>query len=379
MLCRSVGKRNILLVALLLMLLIFTLRWICPGSYAQQQERPILTVACKPGGSVIVESYAINGGRPYTVAPGQEQSWEVPYGVSVRLTATDFASGLWFKGWDGPYWHWRAGGPGTNVNPVTIRINQTARVAGVFRDTNTLNDVVVTVQTPRNATYNQKSIPVTFTVANPVPDSTYYRIRVYNVRFFLNGQPFYGAETSSTKLSSGDIYRYNSSLSVLAEGEHSFYVVACATFELIREPLIGPGSHAPGSGVSDMGYFFVDTTSPRVSVLSPEAKAYGASDVRLSFGVNEDASRMIYSLDREDNVIISGNTTLSGLTIGDHNVTVYAWDEAGNIGASETVTFTVAKESFPTTFVGVAIIASVALVSFGLVAYFIKRNRRGSK
>jgi len=44
-------------------------------------------------------------------------------------------------------------------------------------------------------------------------------------------------------------------------------------------------------------YFTVDTTSPAVSVLSPENKTYAAEDVSLTFTVNESTSWMGYSLD----------------------------------------------------------------------------------
>jgi hypothetical protein len=44
---------------------------------------------------------------------------------------------------------------------------------------------------------------------------------------------------------------------------------------------------------------------------------------------------------------IAGNTTLTGLSAGAHSVTVYAWDIAGNIGASQTIDFTVAEEQAP--------------------------------
>jgi mannitol-specific phosphotransferase system IIBC component len=66
---------------------------------------------------------------------------------------------------------------------------------------------------------------------------------------------------------------------------------------------------------------------------------------------------------------------LAGLSEGNHTVTIYGFDEFGNPGASEAVTFTVAKEAFPTTLVIAAIVVA-AVVSFGLVAYLLRRKRR---
>jgi hypothetical protein len=89
---------------------------------------------------------------------------------------------------------------------------------------------------------------------------------------------------------------------------------------------------------------FTIDTPPKVSILSLENTTYNTSDVSLNFTVNQSVSKITYCLDGQENVTFSGNTILTGLPNGDHNVTVYVIDEAGNIGASETITFTVAKQ-----------------------------------
>jgi hypothetical protein len=73
---------------------------------------------------------------------------------------------------------------------------------------------------------------------------------------------------------------------------------------------------------------------------------------------------------------ISGNTTLTGLSYGVHNLTVHATDAADNTGSSEIITFTVAKEPepFPTTLVAVASAVLVSVVGLGFLFYF-KRSR----
>jgi len=118
-------------------------------------------------------------------------------------------------------------------------------------------------------------------------------------------------------------------------------------------------------------FFTVDTTAPIVSILSMQNEIFYTSNVDLSFAVNEQISRTAYSLDGNDNVTITGNTTLNSLSVGWHNVTVYASDDAGNIGASETLTFTVA-EAFPTVPVATASVAVAASVSAGILVYFKK-------
>jgi hypothetical protein len=130
-------------------------------------------------------------------------------------------------------------------------------------------------------------------------------------------------------------------------------------------------------------YFSVDTTSPEISVLSLENMTCEVSDVPLNFTVSEVVIEVSYCLDGQGNVTVAGNTTLSGLPVGVHNVTVYAWDEAGNVGASKTTTFTIAEPEqepepepklFPTVPVAAASAAVVASVSAGILVYFKKRK-----
>jgi hypothetical protein len=99
--------------------------------------------------------------------------------------------------------------------------------------------------------------------------------------------------------------------------------------------------------------------------------------VPLNFTVNEPFSKATYSLDGQENVTISGNTTLTGLPNGDHNVTVYATDEFGNTGVSKITYFSV-EVPFPTTLVAVAIVA-VVVVSVGSLVYFKKRDLRNKR
>ena len=132
------------------------------------------------------------------------------------------------------------------------------------------------------------------------------------------------------------------------------------------------------SGSSSVN-FAIDTVPPTVSVLSVENKIYNMSDVPLNFAVSEPASKISYVLDNQDNVTINGNITLTGLSAGLHNVTVYAWDIVGNVGVSETIFFTIAEppELFPTTIV-IAPVALLSVIGSGLVFYFKKRKGRST-
>lgn len=114
-----------------------------------------------------------------------------------------------------------------------------------------------------------------------------------------------------------------------------------------------------------------DAQPPAVIVSSPQNKTYETTDIALAFTVNEPVSKISYTLDGQTEVTISGNTTLSGLSTGAHNLAVSAQDSAGLVGSSATIQFTVAAR-FPTDLV-IAGIAVAAAVGIGFLAY-VKRD-----
>jgi len=118
--------------------------------------------------------------------------------------------------------------------------------------------------------------------------------------------------------------------------------------------------------------FTIDYTAPTVSILSMKNKTYATFDVPLDFAVNESASQIKYSVDGQNNVTLANNTMLTGLSSGEHSLTVYATDEAGNVGSSEKINFSVTP--FPTALV-VASLLVVVVVAIGLLVYFKKSHR----
>jgi hypothetical protein len=116
---------------------------------------------------------------------------------------------------------------------------------------------------------------------------------------------------------------------------------------------------------------------PNVTLLLPENADFNTSNVQLDFVVDRPVSQLQYCLDGKANVTVASNTTLTGLPKGYHNVTVYATDEAGNTGASETFFFTIHEppEPFPASLaVASSVIVAVVLVGLGLLVYGIKRK-----
>jgi hypothetical protein len=116
-------------------------------------------------------------------------------------------------------------------------------------------------------------------------------------------------------------------------------------------------------------------SSLEIRLISPENKTYYSASVPLEFSSNDPLSWMLYRLDNEGVTEVVGNTTITGLSLGSHNLTVYATSEAGNTGASQTIYFTI-KEADPVASVvliaGVSIAVIVAVA--GLLVYFKKRK-----
>ncbi len=137
-----------------------------------------------------------------------------------------------------------------------------------------------------------------------------------------------------------------------------------------------PTPYSDNQRYTPFGY---GTVPPVVSVVSPQYnETYASGNVSLAFTLNKPAQQVSYSLDGQQNVTVPGNTTLTGLSAGLHNVTVYATDTLGNTGTSETVIFTVAAEKEkPTQPLLAAALATVTIVivSVILLVYFRKRKR----
>jgi hypothetical protein len=135
----------------------------------------------------------------------------------------------------------------------------------------------------------------------------------------------------------------------------------------------GLGSSSP---VAVNERYTPDTTSPAVRVVSPENKTYTVNNISLTFTLSESISWIGYTLNDQANVTITGNTTLTGLSNGLHNLTVYATDTDGNTGVSETVYFSVkAPESaaFPT--IEAAAAAAAITIIIALTAALILKKK----
>ena len=228
---------------------------------------------------------------------------------------------------------------------------------------------MVEIFCPQNETYNVNSLLVNFTIVmgGNAFDFGYSLdegavIRVENITKISES----GWIPYVTYTFRGTVFLIN-----LSEGSHSITVYEGYQFQGIPE---NPSLERYEVYAYDYTNFTIDTIAPNISFLSPENIVYNISDLSLNFTVNEPVSKFTYSLDERDNVTISGNTTLTDLPYGEHNVTVFATDEVGNTGASETIFFSIPEppEPFPT----LLVIASVIIVSVCVFAVFhVRKNK----
>jgi hypothetical protein len=232
------------------------------------------------------------------------------------------------------------------------------------------------------------AIPLAISISSP-QNNTIYKVNNITLAFNINAQNtslydidgiYFKADWMPDNVtvykdngySGPEFWEYNETLWNIPDGEHSVVVTAW-----------GGNYYVTGqtANIFEMtttlivNFTIADITPPRVSILSSQNKTYSTNGVPLNVTVNEPSSKLAYSLDGQDNVTIAGNQTLTGLSSGKHNLTVYAQDNAGNVGASETVSFSI--EPFPTTLAIIAASgAALAVVAVGLLVYFKKRKHQ---
>jgi len=231
----------------------------------------------------------------------------------------------------------------------------------------------LTIENPKNMTYNVNTVILNFSVES----LSFFRWRHFS--YSLDGKELKRIANLTVDSEeffpvSPGIYKENMTgncvLPDLSEGLHNL------TVYLIRDASTADGHYGETVPLANAS-FNIDTTQPSITILSLENKTRTSPDIKIDFTVVEGSPSVKYSLDGKENVTISENTTLTGLADGDHNVTIYATDDAGNT-ASQIVYFTVA-EPFPTVLVAVASVAVVVAVGTGLLLYHRKRRKEAQQ
>jgi hypothetical protein len=231
-----------------------------------------------------------------------------------------------------------------------------------------------------NASYSNGTINVCFNVTVDGPNSInkHLSLTTYQGDWMQES-----AGCPSRIFQTLQFYPYNFSIAGIPVGKHSVDFTARADGNFVLEN----GSGRVFSLERTISVKFSMTTSPFTAlrsnpiITSPSFQnaTFTNSSLPLNFTVDHPVSEMAYCLDGQETVTISGNTTLTGLSNGQHNVTVYATDELGNVDTSDTLFFNVDAQEFPvvpfpTEIVATASGASVAAVGVGLLVYLRKRK-----
>jgi hypothetical protein len=168
---------------------------------------------------------------------------------------------------------------------------------------------------------------------------------------------------------SANSFRGNLFLPKLSEGTHSLTVWVTARQNYLSYFV------PTWAAFSQTINFIVDTIAPNITALSPANANYDSPNVPLTFIVNDSPAKVAYSLDKQANVTIDGNTTVTNLPNGSHNVTVYAWDNTGNVGSSQTIDFSVQVPEPLLSAPLIAAIAAALCVVGVVVAVYLRKSR----
>jgi hypothetical protein len=237
-------------------------------------------------------------------------------------------------------------------------------------------DATIAINSPESKIYNTDNITAAFTINSTLPLAagaalapflSYGCLLDYD---FSNYSNWENSNVNEVLSRYGNEYLVRANLTGLSEGPHN--VTAW-----VEEQLYYISYDQPVGSLFSTVFFNV-VLPPNILILSPETKAYSSSNVPLDFTVNKTVSQISYSLDGQQNVTVTGNTTLTGLSSGLHSITVYANDTFGNMGASETVNFTVAiPQPFPIATISAASGGTaLAVVVAGLLVYYKKHKRQ---
>jgi hypothetical protein len=238
---------------------------------------------------------------------------------------------------------------------------------------------IVAIHAPQNGSYYPKNVNLTLDANIPKTNGniSYSVSELYYMGSWKPNEVTYIAknfgENTSFSIDLTAVPGGNLSITLYAVGV-GYYVISqelgSDTFTMITHfATFKMYSHSTVS-------FIKDLVPPRITIQSPQNTTYNSSEVKLDFTVNEGVSQILYSLDNKGNQTISGNATLTGLLNGEHNMTLYMADLAGNAVSSKTLFFKVnSPEPFPIMPVAVVSIAAVALAVAGLLVYHKRKTK----
>jgi len=233
------------------------------------------------------------------------------------------------------------------------------------------------VRSPKNYSdyYAEGTFKLDFLIIQPESWNLYYK------GFAINGQYLLKVYLDGTRLlverfpRSSTVTDYTATFSNLTDTEHVVHIVVVAMASYMRyytrngETISTNGSN--DTYITQTMHFQLESNSKTVSfqeypqvisrdpypnpptpipiIISPQNTNYTTANITqftlpLDFTINATASWVGYSLDNQSRITINGNITLSELSVGSHNITLFASGTFGNVCISNTTNFTIAEQ-----------------------------------
>jgi hypothetical protein len=190
------------------------------------------------------------------------------------------------------------------------------------------------ILSPTNSTYDTERI-VLETVTNGLTGANVH----YSVNYSLDGKenvtvPF----TVESHQGSFQITMTGcSTLPLLPDGSH--HVTVCQEVEADSSP---PMAYSERYTID---FTVDDQSSPSILSLSIGNKTYTQDTLQLNFTLDSPTCWIGYSLDKQSNVTVVGNTTLTNLPAGSHDIQIFANDTVGNMANTNITYFTISQPS----------------------------------
>lgn len=236
-----------------------------------------------------------------------------------------------------------------------------------------------------------EGVDINFNIQHPIEDTPYFDGKItaiFNVTIngpaSINGQPlnkhlgftYYQGdwmlekEFCSPTILTEDFHSYNFSVSSIPSGQHTIEFTGNAQGDFV----LANGSSVAFSMEKSVSVNLLINEYIAIEFLLPQNYNSTSSSFPLNFTVDRPVTEITYTLDNQEPTSISGNTTLINLSNGRHTVTIYARNEFGHTGTSDTLIFNIdASEPFP---VGLFVVAvAVIIVCAGIVVYLKKHKR----
>ena len=284
-----------------------------------------------------------------------------------------------------------------------------------YPDTPSTELPTLVVRSPKNYSdyYADGTFKLDFLIIQPESWNLYYK------GFAINGQYLLNVYLDGTRLlverfpRSSTVTDYTATFSNLTDTEHVVHIVVVAMASYMRyytrngETISTNGSN--DTYITQTMHFQLESNSKTVSfqeypqaisrspypneyhpnpptlipiIISPKNTNYTTADITqftlpLDFTINATASWIGYSLDNQTRITLNGNGTLSQLSIGSHNITLFASDIFGKMGVSNTTNFTVAEQAVPNSgFQSILLVLPIVTFMVVLVVGVILLKRR---